>query len=127
VADSWFEVTRDGALEYNQDYDGFLAGRGSNTLTIFGYPLVVDARHADDDLVGLVDTGQRAETPYMLFGVLLPCAGYRLQTLKTTSDGIFTHTFSLLRGGTVTVDSGPIPGMAISTAPAVELSGPTPI
>ncbi len=127
VADSWFEVTLDGTLQYSPSYDGFLEGRGSSTLTIFGYPVVVDARHADDELASLVDTGQRAQTPYMLFGVLLPCDRYRLQTLTASSDGIFTHTFRLSSNGTVTVDPSPVPGMVVSSAPAVGISGPTPI
>jgi hypothetical protein len=123
VADMSFDLGVDGLIDYPANCDGFLQGRGSNLLTLLGYPVLVDATQADSDLVGLVDIGQNAQAPRFLLGVLLPAPGYRLQSTK----GVFSQGFVLERSGAVTVDAAVAGRLVVSTVPRVEVIGATPI
>jgi hypothetical protein len=123
VADMSFSVGLDGLVDYPTSCDGFLQGRGSNVLTLLGYPVLVDATQADSDLVGLADIGQKAQAPRFLLGVLLPTNGYRLQTVN----GVFTQGFVLNRDGSVTVDAAAAGRLIVSTVPRIEVIGTTPI
>jgi hypothetical protein len=123
VADMSYSVGLDGCLDYPASCDDFLRGRGGDTLTLLGYPVLVDARRADGDLVGLVDTMLRAQEPRFLLGVLLPCQHYRLQTVN----GVFNHVFAVERDGTVRTDSAVAGRMVVNTVPRVEIRGWTPI
>jgi hypothetical protein len=126
VSDMSFSVGLDGLIDFPISCNGFLQGRGSNTLVLLGYPVLVDATQADSDLVGLVDTGQKAQAPRFLFGVLLPTkplTGYLIQTVN----GVFSQPFILDRNGVVTVTAIAAGRMVISTIPRVEVIGATPI
>jgi hypothetical protein len=124
VADMSFSVGLDGLVDFPISCNGFLQGRGSALLVLLGYPVLVDATQADSDLVGLVDTGQQAQAPRFLLGVLLPSAtGYRLQSVN----GVFSQPFFLDRNGVVTVNTIAAGRMVISTIPRVEVIGATPI
>jgi hypothetical protein len=123
VADMSFAVDLNGLLDYPASCDGFLSGRGSDRLTLLGYPVLVDATQADTDLIGLVDIAQNAQAPRFLLGVLLPAPGYRLQS----QNGVFMNGFKLDRDGNVTVDPSVAGQMVVSTVPRVEVIGATPI
>jgi hypothetical protein len=132
VSDMTFVVGLDGLIDFPVSCNGFLQGRGSNTLVLLGYPVLVDATQADSDLVGLVGTGQKAQAPRFLLGVLLPTTqttppippiGYLIQTVN----GDFSQPFILDRNGVVTVTAIAAGRMVISTIPRVEVIGATPI
>ncbi len=53
-ADFTFEVGADGKLAYASTFDGFLAGRGTNRLTIRGFAVTLDARYLSGDGILLV-------------------------------------------------------------------------
>jgi hypothetical protein len=131
-SDMTFVVGLDGLIDFPVSCNGFLQGRGSNTLVLLGYPILVDATQADSDLVGLVGTGQKAQSPRFLLGVLLPTIqstppmppiGYLIQTVN----GDFSQPFILDRNGVVTVTAIAAGRMVVSTIPRVEVIGATPI
>ena len=127
VADMSFSLGLNGLIDFPTSCNGFLQGRGSTLLVLLGYPVLIDATQADSDLVGLVDTGQNAQAPRYLLGVLLPLlpfnGGYRLQSIN----GVFSQTFSLDKNGIVTVEPAAAGRMVVSTIPRVEIIGTTPI
>ncbi|WP_329453268.1 Ig-like domain-containing protein (plasmid) [Streptomyces sp. NBC_01724] len=95
-----FHVRTDGTFSFDETCDGFLAGRGTNTLVLHGYPMVLDATHADSDLIGINNAGLPAQTPRELYAVLLPTRGY----LPQTQHGVCRKGFAVERDGTITPD-----------------------
>ncbi len=82
VADLSYGIGRDGGVDFPESCGGFLAGKGTSTLVILGYPMVLNAAHADSDLVGIANVGVRAETPRELVATLVPAKSYLPQTAK---------------------------------------------
>jgi hypothetical protein len=77
-------ITRAGVVEYEASFDiahnGFLAGRGTRTLQLLGYPLLVDARASGATSVGLQPTGSTTfSTTNVTFVDLLPTNEIALQ------------------------------------------------
>ncbi|WP_202919104.1 Ig-like domain-containing protein [Saccharothrix deserti] len=99
-ADMRYDVKTDGSIDFPDSCNGFLAGRGTDTLVLRGYPLVIDGAHADSDLVGIFNLGLAAQTSRELSAVLLPAKGY----LPRTANGVFTTVFNLERDGTISFD-----------------------
>ncbi|HEY0641127.1 MAG TPA: hypothetical protein VGD67_26140 [Pseudonocardiaceae bacterium] len=73
-------LRRDGTWWYDARFDGYMAGRGTGTLTFYGYPLIVDARAAGGTgvLVHPV-AGLAFDTSGVQTVVLLPADPYHLQ------------------------------------------------
>jgi hypothetical protein len=87
-------------VDFPADCAGFLAGKGTSTLVILGYPMVLSATHADSDLVSIVQLGLGAQTPRELVAVLIPAHGYIPRTLN----GVFSTPFNVERDGRITFD-----------------------
>ena len=82
------KVGLDGKLAYDAPLDvahgGFLAGKGTSRLQLFGYPLLVDARASQATSVTIVPTGAvTSSTTDVTFVNLLPTDNVALQ-LDTT-------------------------------------------
>ena len=123
VGDFTFSLRGDGTVDFPPSCDGFLSGRGSSTLTVGGFPVLVDATHADTELLSIANVGLLAQTPRFLFGVLVPCPGY----VPQTRNGVFSHGFSVERDGSVTVDPSVAGRLVVTTVPRVQIIGATPI
>ncbi|MFJ7249772.1 peptidoglycan-binding protein [Kitasatospora sp. NPDC098652] len=111
-----YDLRLDGTVDYPADCDGFQAGRGTDSLVVLGYPLVVDAEQADSDLVDLAPVGVRAQSPRRLFAVVAPAPGY----LPRTANGPFTTPFTVGQDGTVsfpTTPTDPAPAGFYATPP----------
>jgi hypothetical protein len=122
VADMLFSVGIDGLVDFPVSCDGFLGGRGSDTLIVNGYPVLVDASAADSDLLSIANVGLRADAPRYLFAVLVPAGGYQPQTAK----GVFAHGFGVERDGTISVDPSTAGSYVVTTVPRLEIHGATP-
>ena len=77
-------ITREGKVDYAPAFDiaqnGFLAGRGTSTLQLLGYPLLVDARASGATSVGVQPTGNTTfSTTDVTFVELLPTNEIALQ------------------------------------------------
>jgi hypothetical protein len=114
VADLQYGVARDGSVQLGPEFGGFAAATG-NTLLLRGHPIVIDATHADSDLVGIANLGFSPQSPRELSAVLLP-ARYIPQTIN----GVFATGFNIERDGTITFDP------AASGRYVVKLSSPNP-
>ena len=106
VADLQYGVSRDGKVILDKvildaQFSGFVQTEG-NTLTIRGYPIVLDAADADSDLVGIVQLILRPQTPRQLIADLVPAKGYLPQTVN----GVFSTAFNIERDGRITFDPG---------------------
>lgn len=106
VADFNFKLGADGNFSYKEDYDisrnGFLAGNGTATLQLLGYPLLIDARNAGGAGVGIRPTGTPVTTTSVQFANLLPAPGFSLQI---NSGPATTQKFNLDTQGTFSFDS----------------------
>ncbi|MFF3734922.1 Ig-like domain repeat protein [Streptomyces sp. NPDC002476] len=105
-ADFSYTVRPDGTVDYDVSCDPFLTGRGTDTLVVGGFPVVLSAAHADSDLLGLAaldgrpDPAPRApRPPRELTAVLVPAKGYQPRTAHGVCSG-----FRVARDGTLTVD-----------------------
>lgn len=121
-ADMVYTVGVDGMVSFPASCNGFLAGQGTSTLTVTGYPVLIDATAADSNLVSLVNVTVKVEASRYVFAVLVPCHGYGLQT----TNGIFSHGFSVERDGSITFDPAVTGKLLMSTIPRLEIHGPTP-
>jgi Bacterial Ig-like domain (group 3) len=99
VADVQYGVSRDGDVILDAQFSGFAKTEG-NTLTIRGYPMVLDAAAADSDLVGIVQLIVRPQAPRKLIADLIPAKGYLPQTVN----GVFRTAFNIERDGRITFD-----------------------
>jgi hypothetical protein len=100
VADLNYTLAPEGVLDYAFSCDGFLGGRGTSTLVVGGYPLVLSAEHADSALVGIANLGLAAQTPRELVAVLIPARGY----VPHTANGVFSTAFNVERDGRIPFD-----------------------
>ncbi|OAS86950.1 MULTISPECIES: hypothetical protein [Metabacillus] len=74
-----FKVTADGLIDYDDTYEGFLDGRGTNTLIVRGFSITLDARSLSHDLLPMVagaDVLSRERTHDL---TLVPAMGYGFQ------------------------------------------------
>jgi hypothetical protein len=122
VADFTLTINVDGTVDFPADCDRFLTGRGTTTLTVSGYPMLLDATHADSPLIGIGNLGLAADSPRVLFAVLVPAPNY----VPQTGHGVFGHGFTVHRDGTITADPAAASTLIINTIPRIEIIGATP-
>lgn len=106
-----YVVGRDGRVDFPASCAGFLAGKGTSTLVIPGYPMVLSAT-ADSDLVVIASIGLRAQTPRELIAVLVPGHGY----LPQTAHGVFTTGFNIERDGSISFDPAAVGSYVVSNS-----------
>ena len=99
AADFQFDVDVSGQVISKPEFAGF-AKASANHLTIRGYPMLLDATHADSDLLGIAGLEVRAQTPRELEAVMVPAKGY----LPETANGICTTGFSIEPDGRIAFD-----------------------
>ena len=99
VVDFQFELDVDGQVIFQPEFAGF-ANASANHLTIRGYPIILDATHADSDLLGIAGLEVRSQTPRELEAVMVPAKGY----LPETANGIWTTGFSIEPDGRIAFD-----------------------
>ncbi|MFF4666016.1 Ig-like domain repeat protein [Streptomyces sp. NPDC001282] len=102
-ADFSYTVRPDGTVDYDMSCDRFLTGRGTDTLVVGGFPVVLSAADADSDLLGLAALDGRPDpaprAPRELTAVLVPAKGYQPRTVHGVCSG-----FRVARDGTLSVD-----------------------
>ena len=98
-ADFHYGVGLDGSIQLDPDLASCASASG-DTLTIFGFPIIISAADADSDLVSIVQLGLAAQTPRELVAVLIPAHGYIPRTLN----GVFSTPFNVERDGRITFD-----------------------
>jgi hypothetical protein len=117
VANFTLKLGVDGRWVYNAPLDvgagGFLSGQGTSTLTIFGYPILVDARAAGGTGV-VVQTvwGMPFSTTSVEYACLLPAQYYALQV---RSGVVSNASFSLGTNGAFAIDPGATSLLALDT------------
>ena len=117
VANFTLKLGVDGRWVYNAPLDvsagGFLSGQGTSTLTIFGYPILVDARTAGGTGV-VVQTvwGMPFSTTSVEYACLLPAQYYALQV---RSGVVSNASFSVGTNGAFTIDPGATSLLALDT------------
>ncbi|MFF2131585.1 Ig-like domain-containing protein, partial [Streptomyces olivochromogenes] len=114
VANWKFDVTPSGTIDFDTTCDSFLSGRGSNTLILRGYPITIDATHADSDLVGIANLATIPQSPHQLSAFLIPASGYIPQTMN----GVFSTPFSVEKDGRITTPSGTEGRYVVTTSAA---------
>jgi hypothetical protein len=123
VADMNYTVGVDGNVSFPVSCNGFLAGSGTDTLIVGGYPVLVDATLADSNLLSIINAvGVVAEARRYLFAVLIPAEGYAPQT----AHGVLSHGFGIQRDGSVIFDPGVAGHYVLTTIPRLEIHGATP-
>ncbi|MFE6101560.1 Ig-like domain-containing protein [Streptomyces laurentii] len=105
-ADFSYTVRRDGTVDYDTSCDAFLTGRGTDTLVVGGFPVVLSADDADSDLLGLSALEGESDPmlhasrpPRELATVLVPATGYQPRTVHGVCTG-----FRVARDGTLSAD-----------------------
>ncbi|WP_405476116.1 peptidoglycan-binding protein [Streptomyces sp. NBC_00009] len=123
VAHWQYGVGLDGGVDFPEDCDGFLAGRGTRTLVVRGCPLVVDATQADSDLVDIVTIGAPAQTARELFALVIPAENY----IPRTANGTLRTPFNVEKDGTPSFRTDPAThgfyAVAASSAPTSSQPG----
>jgi len=112
VADLSYAVRADGSVDFPESCELFMAGKGTRTLVIRGYPMVLNATHADSDLLGLTNLGLRPHTPRDLAATLVPAKGY----IPQTANGVFRTAFNVKRDGRITFDRAAAGSYVVRTA-----------
>ncbi|MFF4567270.1 hypothetical protein [Streptomyces sp. NPDC001435] len=80
-----FEVTQEGLVEYGQENDLFLDGRGTRTLTLRGVGVTLDGRSLSHDLL-LLRTGLAPFSRNSIHDLaLMPAAGYGFHSVAGTA------------------------------------------
>ena len=118
VADMSYGIARNGFVMFAPSCDGFLAGKKTATLTILGYPIVLDATHADSDLVGIANIGVHSHKSRELIAVLIPAQNY----LPQTTNGVCATGFNIGRDGRLTFASAAVGSYVIANSFAPEPS-----
>ncbi|KAB7833817.1 Ig-like domain-containing protein [Streptomyces mobaraensis] len=100
AADFSYTVRPDGTVDYDASCDRFLSGRGTGTLVVGGFPVVLSAAGADSDILGLEGLPDPApRPPRELAAVLVPAKGYQPRTAYGVCSG-----FRVGRDGTPAAD-----------------------
>jgi hypothetical protein len=102
VADFSFRVTASGTIDYDPQNDGFLSGRGSDTLVVRGFPIALDMRPLSHSLAPTL-FGASTLTPdhvHQLTLVPAPLYGF-----ISASGVVANFTFAVRVDGTIGVDS----------------------
>lgn len=63
VAAFSFEVTPTGTVDYDPGFDGFLAGRGTTQLSVYGHPVELDATYLSHDLLPIIHAASDIYAP----------------------------------------------------------------
>ncbi|MFF5282729.1 Ig-like domain-containing protein [Streptomyces sp. 62] len=112
TADLAYTVRSDGTVDYEESCDTFLTGRGTDTLVVGGFPVVLSTVRADSDLVGVTALDSPPQTPRELTAVLAPATGY----LARTAHGLCS-AFGIDRDGAFAID--PSAARSFATRPAL--------
>jgi hypothetical protein len=76
AADLIFDVTPDGLVNYSVAHDSFLIGRGTGTLVVRGFSIILDARPLSHDLLPLINGASILPRDRTHELTLIPAAGY---------------------------------------------------
>ncbi|MET9375549.1 Ig-like domain repeat protein [Streptomyces sp. NPDC002992] len=112
TADLAYTVRPDGTVDYEETCDPFLSGRGTDTLIVDGFPVVLSTARADSDLLGVTALDALPQTPRELTAVLAPATGY----LARTAHGLCS-AFGIARDGAFAID--PSTAHSFATRPAL--------
>ncbi len=96
-----FDVTPEGSVNYSEDCDGFLTGRGTATLTVVGYEVAIDAHHLSAPNTCLANIPQVHHFATHKTLRLMP-ATYRVYQGTTVESTNFS--FDLTRDGQLTYE-----------------------
>ncbi|WP_017236314.1 Ig-like domain-containing protein [Streptomyces sp. SS] len=118
TADLAYAVRSDGTVDYEESCDPFLAGRGTDTLVVGGFPVVLSTVRADSDLLGVTALDSLPQTPRELTAVLAPATGY----LARTAHGLCS-AFGIARDGAFAID--PSASRSFAARPALATGSPT--
>ncbi|MER7585779.1 hypothetical protein ABTY56_38140, partial [Kitasatospora sp. NPDC097691] len=97
-----FEVSQDGCIDYDLPKEQFLKGRGTRTLTVRGFSVMVDATALSHGLFPLVAGSGLLKRNQRHALVLAPGTGYGFQS-ATDTDADFR--FGVDVNGQITIDS----------------------
>ncbi|MFB6838351.1 Ig-like domain-containing protein [Streptomyces sp. NPDC056361] len=112
TADLAYSVRPDGTVDYEESCEAFLSGRGTDTLVVGGFPVVLSAARADSDLLGVTALDALPQAPRELTAVLAPAAGY----LVRTAHGLCS-AFGITRDGSFAID--PAASRSLAPRPAL--------
>ncbi|MFI7407302.1 Ig-like domain-containing protein [Streptomyces sp. NPDC049627] len=112
TADLAYSVRPDGSVDFAESCDLFLSGRGTDTLVVDGFPVVLSTTRADSDLLGLTALDTLPQTPREQTAVLAPATGY----LAGTAHGLCS-AFGIARDGTFAID--PSAERSVTARPAL--------
>ncbi|MFE6288028.1 Ig-like domain-containing protein [Streptomyces sp. NPDC057877] len=98
-ADFTYTVGADGTVDYPRSCDAFLAGRGTDTLVVGGFPVLLSTVRADSDLGGVTAVDDLPQAPRELAAVLTPATGY----FARTAHGLCS-AFRVARDGSLTFE-----------------------
>jgi hypothetical protein len=118
-----FTVQADGTVSYAADAEGFLDGIGSDTLTVVGYPITVDATRLTADLFrlrGVAAPFLNAEIPQTIW--LIPSASYVFDQAASGIGPSASFVFGVAADGTIAYDTsaeGFLDGMGSDTLTVV--------
>jgi hypothetical protein len=124
LADMVFRVKRTGAVDYDGDCDGFVSGRGTDTIVLRGYPVLLNASDTSTGFIGLPNAAteyQHGPPPYQLV-VLLPAQWYEIH-LSLGWDKGWPGSFQLHRDGSLSVRAKVPESLVVSTLPCIEVHG----
>jgi hypothetical protein len=117
-----FTVTRDGLIDYDDAYEAFLAGRGTSTLVVKGYPLTLDGTALSHDLKPTLEGVADLSRFHVHELVLAPATAYSVLSaggikanfdFNVELDGQVTFNeayarFAMFQEGTLTIHGYPI-------------------
>ncbi|GGT72340.1 Ig-like domain repeat protein [Streptomyces lateritius] len=112
TADLAYTVRSHGTVDYEESCDLFLTGRGTDTLVVGGFPVVLSTARSDSDLLGVTALVSLPQTPRELTAVLAPATGY----LARTAHGLCS-AFGIARNGAFALD--PSTARSFATRPAL--------
>jgi hypothetical protein len=101
-ADSQFEVTAAGTLDYDPKFDTFLSGRGTSTLKINGFAITLDGTALSHGLVLLVASNVEVFLPDSIHTLVLAPAPF--YSFAAGSGNIADFVFGVDLNGNVVID-----------------------
>ena len=116
VADFQFNIDISGKVIFAPTYKGYVSGSGSNCLTLFGYPIIVDARRTTNstfEVIGpwddtMVDNHNPKSASKVVMGNFMPLRGNISQLLYGLKIDDLGHQtgFFLNNRGVITLNLG---------------------